>query len=287
MVGYGNTKNDSHHGRRQALRRLVGSTAAVMALPWARHAGAQARPAREPVVGGTGSGLAPMRRVLEAANVPVQFVPNLGSGGGLKALQAGALDIAVSARKLNDAERAAGLVEREIFRTPFLWAAHAAVPLRALSMAELLNFYNGKITEWPDGRIVRLVLRPEHDSDTALAKSISPEMNAALTTAAGRPGMRVAVTDDEAAADIERITGAIGMSSLGLLLAQQRQVVMPPLAGVAPTVEMLANGRYPHYKTLYLVTRGAAAEPVAAVGAHLASKAGVAALAQIGCWVRV
>jgi phosphate transport system substrate-binding protein len=266
--------------RRILLRATVAAASCKLwPLAWA-----QGRKPGEVVLGGTGAGMAPLRKVLEGSASPVaQFVPNLGSGGGLKALAAGALDIAVSARRINDAERAQGMVERELFRTPFIWATHAGTPLKALTLAMLADFYAAKVIEWPDGRVVRLVLRPESDSDTQMVKSINADLSAAISAAGQRQGMRVAMTDDDAAADIERIDGAIGATTLAMITAQQRKVQVPTLGGVAPTVANLASGRYPHFKSIYLVTRGPATAEISATLAQLHSKNGAAALAQVGC----
>lgn len=267
--------------RRKVLR--VAAAAALNVLPSLPQALAQPRKPGEVVLGGTGAGIAPLRKVLEGAGTSAHFVPNLGSGGGLKALAAGAVDMALSARRLNDAERAQGMVEHELFRTPFVWAVHADTPLQGVSLAELADLYLGKRTTWPDGRVVRLILRPDTDSDTQLVKSISAALAIAITSAGQRLGVRVAITDDDAAADIERITGAIGTTTLALVMSQQRQVALPPLAGVTASVDSLVSGRYPYFKTIYLATRGAVTPEVSATLALLHSKSGATTLARAGC----
>jgi DNA-binding transcriptional LysR family regulator len=72
-------------------------------------------------VGGTGGPLEAMRLAGEAfhkahPHMDVAIVPGLGSRGGIKALQAGAVDVAVSATTAPAAE--AGLMSVELGRTP-------------------------------------------------------------------------------------------------------------------------------------------------------------------------
>lgn len=256
------------------LACLAGTVGQVLAQPAAGSA---------PVLGGTGSGLAPLRRLVSALRLEASFVPNLGSGGGIKALTAGAIDLALASRPLTDAERSAGLVDRVLFRTPFVWAVHSAVMVQRLAFTELVAYYAGRVERWPGGETVRLVLRPDSDGDTQLARSLNPDLAQALTAAARRPGMRIAMTDDEAVADIERIGGALGATSMAIVLSQDRRVRVLEVDGVAPGVDTVADGAYRYTKTVHAVTR---AEPGAAVQQLLRRLSDAAArkvMLQLGC----
>lgn len=64
-------------------------------------------------IGGSGDALATMQILGQAfnkthPNVNVAIVPSLGSGGGIKAVLAGSIDLAISGRALKQAERAQG-----------------------------------------------------------------------------------------------------------------------------------------------------------------------------------
>ncbi|MFO1219506.1 MAG: substrate-binding domain-containing protein [Burkholderiaceae bacterium] len=244
---------------------------------------AQTRPASPVLIGGTGSGLAPVHSVAAGLRLGVSFVPNLGSGGGIKALQAGAVDLALSARPASDAERAAGLVDRPWFRTPFIWCVQATVPVQRVTTAELVALYAGRTARWPDGEFVRLVLRPEGDSDSQLMRSAHPQLAQALALASQRPGMRVAMTDDDAITDIERISGALGASSLAMVRSHPRAVRVLELDGVAPDTGTLWDGRYRLAKTVYLITRGTPGEAVQAVLQRLATASARDSFLKLGC----
>lgn len=251
-------------------------------LGWlAQAVPAQPRAPGEVLIGGTGAGIGPVSRLLDGAG-RLRYVP-LGTSGGLKAVAAGAIDIALSARALNDAEKAQGLIEHELFRTPLVWATHAGVPLSGVSLAQLVTLYGGAAPSWSHGAPVRVVLRPESDSDTKFLKALSPAMAEAVAQAQARPGAFVAATDGDASEALERIAGSLGLSTLGLLRAESRKVQVLALDGVRPDVDTLVSRRYPFSKTVFAVTRG---QPVGEPAAHLASllaRAAAPRLAVLGC----
>lgn len=166
-------------------------------------------------IGGTGGALGTMQILAEAfekkhPHVTVVIVPSLGSGGGIKAMLAGAIDLAVSSRPLKDAERTQGAIGTEYARTPFVFATAAQADVSAITTRELVSIYKGERKTWPDGRPLRLVLRPESDIDTDIVKSLSPAMSQAVNAALAREGMIVAPTDKASADTLENIPGTIG-----------------------------------------------------------------------------
>lgn len=262
-------------------RRLL----AALALPAAGRMSTVRAQSRLPIgvqIGGTGVGLGPTARVL-AGRADVQVVPSLGTGGGLKAVLAGAIDIALAARPLTDAERARGLQARDWFRTPVIWASHPVVPVSGLKLDELLALYAGRSTRWSNGDPVRLVLRPENDSDTALMRAIGPSATEALRLAHARPGVLVASTDSEAVDAIGRLHGAVGITSLGMVLTETPSLKVLEIDGVRPTLQALGAGRWTLSKAVQLVTLGAPAPPVKAVMDALLSPDAGQILAALGC----
>lgn len=211
-------------------------------------------------VGGTGSALAVMRMLSQAyrqtdPRFELLIVPNLGSSGGMRALDAGALDAALTSRDVTADERRAGLVAREYGRTPVVLAT-ARAGVAGLSRQQIADLYAGRTAQWPDGTPVRVVLRPASDIDTQVLAGMSPAIGAAQAEAAARPGMQVAVTDQDAASDIARLPGAIGTTSLALILAENRPLFPIPVDGVTPSVATLADGTYPYAKSMYVVVKG-------------------------------
>lgn len=266
--------------------RTALSTAAVLAALCA--AGAQAE---EIKIGGTGAALGTMGVLADAyakrqPDTRFTILPSMGSGGGIKAVLAGAIHISVSARPLNDTEKQAGGVEVEYGRTPFVFATAAANKASGLTTHNLVDIYAGKLETWPDGSKVRLVLRPVGDSDSETIKNISPAMRNAKTAAEQRKGMLFAVTDQETADNLEKIPGSLGPTTLALVLSEKRSLKVLALDGVAPSAKSIADGSYPLSKQMFIVTGAAPSPAVRSFVAFVRSPAGRDILVQTGHAVR-
>ena len=92
--------------------------------------------------GGTGSAIGLLSQVGAAftadSGVKLEVIPSLGSTGALRALTDGKLDLAVSARPLSAEEKAAGLRQVAVLRTPFVLATSKPDP-DGLKTSDLLS----------------------------------------------------------------------------------------------------------------------------------------------------
>ena len=239
---------------------------------------------------GSGTALGTMRLLVDefAARNPdtdVKTLASLGSAGGIRALAAGAIDIAVTSRPMNESERRLGAIEIEYARTPLVFAVSADSKVTAISSSELADIYVGKLVTWPDGSAVRIVLRPAFDSDTEIVKNISPEIRQGLVAAEARPGVRFALTDQDAADDLEKIPGAIGPISLAVIASEKRALRALKLDGTEPTPMNAASGAYPHYKRLFLVTGARPSTAVERFVVFVQSATGQKIIASNGQWI--
>ena len=204
----------------------------------------------------------------------VEVAPSLGSRGGIRGLLGGALDIACTSRALTPDELARGLTAQPLAASPFVVIVHPGVRLARITVADLVRLYADPTSTFPDSTRARPVLRPADEVDTRILNSLSPEMAPALTQANQRPGMLVAATDRDVAQFVETVPGAFGLSTLGLVQTERRNVTVLGLDGQNPALEGRANPRYPVRKTVYLVTRadasGAARRFVAWSGSRTA-----------------
>lgn len=269
-----------------AVVRRVRAALAAFAMAASATVGAQ-----EIKVGGTGASLGTMQVLAQAyaksqANVKIIVLPSMGSGGGIKALLAGAIQIAVSSRPLTESEAKSGAVSFEYGRTPFVFATASTSKATAITTQNLVDFYAGKTDAWPDGSKLRLVLRPIGDSDSELIKSISPAMREAKSAAEERKGMVFTVTDQETASAIEKTPGALGPATLALLISEKRSLKALTLDGVTPSAQTLANGSYPLFKSLYIVTGPKPSSEVQAFIGFIRSNTGRQILQETGHWVK-
>ncbi|MGQ0710433.1 MAG: substrate-binding domain-containing protein [Rhodoferax sp.] len=240
-------------------------------------------------LGGSSSALGSME-VLAAAyrqlhpEVAFVFISDLSSGGGVKALAAEKLDLALSSRPLSASEQSHGLLVSEYGRTPWVFATTPDTPVKNLSLDELAEIYAGRTTVWPDGKPIRLVLFPESDADSEWLRTLSPAMDAAMSRMR-RDGMIVAETDRRVADALERTAHALGNSTLALLLSERRRLKALALNGVAPSPASIADGSYPYYKTFYAVRRQSGTEAAREFVDFVLSRAGAAILRANGHWV--
>lgn len=213
-------------------------------------------------IGGTGTAMTTMTLLGEAfakvhAGHTVKVLPSLGSSGALKALQGGALEIAVTARDLKPEEKSLGLSAFRYGTTAFVFASHAKTPAQPLTRESIAAIYSGQQANWANGQPVRVILRPMQDTDTKLLNKISPEIEAAVAAAHARSGMTIAITDTDAVNHIEKTPNAFGTSTLAQVIAENRSVNLLSVDGVKPSPQTLENGSYPYTKDLYIVSPAA------------------------------
>jgi len=251
------------------------------------------KPARgeEIRIGGTGGALGTMQMLTEAytklqTDTKVVVVPNLGSSGGIGAVIAGAIDIGLSGRPLKDAELSQGAREIEYGRTPFVFATSVKnAGVAAITTPQLVEIYSGRMERWSDGTKIRLVLRPQNDSDTESVGRISPKLREAALLASKRPGMLVAVTDHDAADYLEKLSGSFGTTTLAMILSEKRSLKALKLDGAEPSVKAIAQGRYLYYKQMMLVTGPKTPPSAHRFIAFIQSPAGRQILTRAGHWV--
>jgi phosphate transport system substrate-binding protein len=215
--------------------------------------------AEEFVIGGSGAAIGTMEQLAQEfhaknPDIRVRIVPSLGSSGGIRAVLDGVIGLAVTSRALTASERKLGAVEIEFARTPFVFAVSKRSPVSMITTRELADIYSGKLTVWPDGSLIRIVLRPASDIDTDMVKNISAEIRRGVLATEARPGVRFSVNDQDAASDLEKIPGAIGPTTLALITSESRALRALKLDGQEPSPANAATGAYPYFKSLFLVT---------------------------------
>jgi phosphate transport system substrate-binding protein len=208
-------------------------------------------------VGGTGIGLAFMRQAGERlraveADLKTDVLPSLGTNGGLKALIAGELDVALSARAMKADEAAKGLVEGYCVTTALIFASSRPDPA-GVTAARLPSLYAEPQPAWPDGRPLKVILRARSGSENPLVVEKVPAMASALEEAYRRPGMPIGASDQENAELVERTDGSLGLMSLMQVVTEKLKVYPLPFEGVKPTPASIGDGSYPMPLKLCLV----------------------------------
>lgn len=225
---------------------------------------ASTNPKRNLIITGTGSSIGTMQRMGEVfqkkhPNVTVNVLPSIGSTGGIKAVKAGQIDIGLSYRTLNPDERGLEIIEEPYGRTAFIFAVQESNPTNGLTLMEIEEIYTRKRTTWTDGTPIRLILRPISDGFSVYLNGIHPRLKSASEKAHSIPGVFIGMTDQEAAAQIEKTPGSFGTTSASLVASEKRKIKALLVDGSAPVLSNLADGvrisagKYPYAMTMFLL----------------------------------
>lgn len=176
--------------------------------------------------------------------------PPIGTGGALKGLAAGRLDLAVIARfaQPDEAKRIGRQIA--IAETAFVMASRDEARENGFTLDELAQIYQGQLKTWKSGAPIRLILRASFESDSQTLKSMSPTMDRAISAAALRPGMVTADNDLEALKLLSETPGSLGPSTLGLIKASKANVQVLPINGLTPSAANVKSGAYAWRKPL-------------------------------------
>lgn len=242
-------------------------------------------------IGGTGTGTALVQHLIESyqklhPGVEVTaLIPPMGSNGGLRALAAGTIQVAVVSFPINQQtvpDDTAKLNSIPWVRTPMVFTGRNIAGRKQLSMGQVADIYAGQVTRWPDGSPLRLVTRTERETDTTLLRGLSGEMDIAVAQAAKRIGLPFAENDLDNQNLLERTPGSFGVIGLGQVLLSNSVLKPASLDGVAPSAANLRNGSYRFAKSLYLVVPDTASPATLEFCRYLQSPGVIASIERFG-----
>lgn len=237
-------------------------------------------------IGGTGMALAAMRQIGDslrttAPGIRVDVLPSLGTPGGLRALSARAIDIAVTGRILTAEERATGLVEAGCATTPLLFVSSHPAPA-GIRLADLPNLYAHPSPAWPDGVALKIVLRSRAGSENGYLVAVVPAMAQALELAYARSGVPIATTDQENAEIAVHTAGSFALITLLQLRAERLDLRPVAVDGAAPVSAVVADKTYPMSANICLVLPAVPRPDAAAFVAHARSETGRTLVGSLG-----
>jgi len=234
-------------------------------------------------VGGSGVGLELSRAITagfarEQSGIDTWIAESLGSGGGIKALAAGRLDVAISMRPLKDGEVEGGK-SVELCRTPWVFYTQAGRSDVSLRQSDLPSLFTSSLPSFAKGQ-VRALLRPANESGFQYLEQSFPGLKPAIEAARRNRAAVEAITDQEAMAEVEQSPSLVGFGALAPIVAEKRKLHVVPLDGADPT-KLPAD--YPHWSQIYLlVGAGSSPQGHAFVAYALSGKAG-AQMRASGC----
>lgn len=254
----------------------VFSVLCVSLLAWP----AQAKDLR---LGGSGVGLELTRILAEQfakdrAGVTVSVAESLGTGGGIRALAAGKLDVAVIMRPLKTDEVAGGET-LPLCRTPWTFYVNATRADVALTGADLPALFLSALPPFARGE-VRPLLRPANETGFQYLEKAFPGLSAAVAAARENRAAVTEVTDQDAMSAVENGPALVGFGALAPMVAERRALRAVPLDGIDAATMSPA---YPHWAEVYLALGAASSASSRAFAAFVASPAAQASLRANGC----
>jgi len=250
-------------------RRFMASLVLVFALVLSACAPpaevATERKDGEPVrVSGSGTCL-PLLRILtgQYSDDAVEFVflPGLHSGGGIKGVANGDLEIGSVSRDLTEDEKTLGLRYTLLSRDGLVIATHPSVDIPGLSTEQIRGIYRGDYANWNelDGPDLPITIldRNEDESAKIVLREFVLGKDLEITPKAVNLYYEPDMIDG-----LQSTVGAVGYFSLGYGLSQSIPVHYLALDGVEPTVENIKNGSYTVVRPLGIVTAVDAGEEI-------------------------
>ncbi len=183
------------------------------------------------------------------------LVPNsVGSGGGIKLLQAGRSELARIARPLKPKEKAEGLHDRTFAYSPIIFVANLPTPcVKSITAAEVKALFTGEINNWnqlgscQDHKIY-VANREEGDS----SKSILEEKIPGVKQIKQLTG-RTIYSTPEAYDTLNRYEHSFGYLPASQI--EKGSLTKLDYEGIAPTIENVQLGKYPLAVPLGIVWR--------------------------------
>ena len=174
------------------------------------------------------------------------------SGGAIKGVVAGTLDLAVANRTLSEDEAKQPLVYHPFARDAVVFAVHEPNRMLNLSTEQVRGVYGGTTTDWQElGASAGPLIVLDRDKDESMRKLVllgimgdqSVEARAVVLPSAREMVDALSTTP-----------GALGYSSLALLrVLRPDDVVILNLDDIAPGPDTVAAGTYPWSMTFGLV----------------------------------
>lgn len=176
------------------------------------------------------------------------------SGAGLKALSAGAIDLAGSGRFLTGKEKSAGLVEHLIGWDPLVVVVHATNTIENVSSADLRRMLLGTVRNWNQigGRDLPL-LQVAAPTDSGVHEAVEQHLLADQHISSAAIVSLVVADADK---NVSFLPAGFTVTSLSMVDAARVKVIK--VDGFMPSRQAVAAGEYPLVKPLLLVTRGKA-----------------------------
>ncbi len=216
-------------------------------------------------VSGSGTAL-PLIRILTdgfgSDEVEFVYLPGLHSGGGIKGVANGDLEIGSVSRELAPDEAALELEYVKLADDGLVLATHPGVNIDGLTTEQVRGIYRGEYNNWselggPDLTIV-ILDRNEDESAKIILRQYVLGSDLEVTDKAVNLFYEPDMVDG-----LQKTEGAIGYFSLGYGLSEEIPVNYLELDGVEASLENIESGAYKMVRPLGFVVARPVGDPIA------------------------
>lgn len=272
-----------------SMHRLIG-TLIILGLVLTACGDAAAEPLSEPAIdpkttvvisgsGGTTSVLEFLASHYAETHddLAFEFLAGSGSGGGVKGVAAGLLDLGAMSRPPKDSELANGIEYLHFATDPIVVAISPDLSISHLTSQQVSDIFGSVITNWsevggPDA-LINLFVRDEEESSTQLLR------DGLFGDVAFGTRAVVLTSEAEMQAALSNGINAIGFLSYSAAQAEETKIQALVIDGEDPTD---INGRYPYTRPLGVAFMPANAAKVQSFLDFITGTEGQALLAGLG-----
>lgn len=211
------------------------------------------------VIAGTGDSQNLLRKLAPEfqkrhPGISVDVPDSIGSRGGIKAVDAGNIELARTARPVKPSE-AKGLVEYRFAIAPLVLVAHSSAEgVDNVTSEQVLDIYAGRIDNWNKlgGPRHRLYAVDREQGDSS--RSVLEKKMEGFKAVTSKAKIFYSTPDAVSALNENEFTfGYLPMSEV-----KNTRLNVLKVDGVEPSTENITSGSYPYAISLYLVTKGEA-----------------------------
>jgi phosphate transport system substrate-binding protein len=199
------------------------------------------------VVSGTGDSQELLRvmasRLTEKLGEGEIEVPDtIGSGGGIKAVAKGEIDLARVARALNKNEEQLGLKYHQFGTAPVVFVVHPdVIGIDDITTGQIIAVYSGKTRDWSElgamsGKIYPVTRESGDSCLTVINKSLEGFSDIV------KPVAKTVYTTPETVTKLAGYSGTIGFVPMPVEVGTELRVLK--VDGVYPSIENIRNGSY-------------------------------------------
>lgn len=168
--------------------------------------------------------------------------PSSGHAGAVRDVSEGVAVLGRAGRPLDSEELAKGLTYLPLGRDAVVVAAGSEVTVKGVTSAQLAAVFAGKITDWRDLGGQRAPIRAiSKESSDALRRQLPSQYRDLIYA----DSVKIVHLDPPLIELLDRYPSSFSIMNRSALFACKTKVVVLALDGIEPTIENLANGRYP------------------------------------------